>query len=613
MDLRRLTLESANNDRLLSKVEKPSATHSVQFYESHSAFLDSLGEYAAAALRAGASVIVVLTEAHRLGLAERLENSAIDLELAAREDRYICLDAEETLSQFLVEGWPDKPQLFRVAEPVLQRAGLGARRGSGSVFVFGEMVALLWSQGRQDAALYLDKLWSELQKSHSFTLRCAYPMSCFADAAHEAKFCQVCELHDFVLPAESYASLHNDIDRMRMIGALQQKALALRAAIAERERHIERCAQLERRLRHAELVAAQLLEASHDCMKVLDLEGRLVYMSLLGRRLLEIEDFSQIAGKRWTDFWREEDRPRAIAAVAAAKAGEVGSFQGDLSTRSGTKKSWRVRVTPVLGFDGNVERLIAVSRDITDLERSQQIAVQAEKLAAAGRLAATIAHEINNPLEAVTNLIYLAKSAQGVPDEVCKQLEIADRELARVAQLAQQTLGFYRDNSSSKWVSVKELVDDVLLIYERKLRYKRIETAISVQPHLEVFGKQGELKQALSNLIANAIEASKIGGRIWLRARDASNWSNQEEAGVRITVADNGAGMPAEIRQRVFVPFFTTKPGIGTGIGLWVTRSLIEQHGGFMRFRSRQGTGTSMSFFVPDSQTVAERELHQRD
>jgi signal transduction histidine kinase len=201
----------------------------------------------------------------------------------------------------------------------------------------------------------------------------------------------------------------------------------------------------------------------------------------------------------------------------------------------------------------------------------------------------------------VTNLIYLAKTTPGVPNEVCRHLEIADRELARVAQIAKQTLGFYKDNSTRKRVDVEEFLADVLVVYERKLRSKRIVPSISIEPHLKIFGKPGELKQALSNLIANAIDAFAPGGKIWLHVQEARNWVNELEPGVRITVADNGTGMSAEVKRRIFVPFFTTKSNAGTGIGLWVTKCLIEQQGGYLRFRSQQGqkSGTVMSFFVP--------------
>jgi signal transduction histidine kinase len=227
--------------------------------------------------------------------------------------------------------------------------------------------------------------------------------------------------------------------------------------------------------------------------------------------------------------------------------------------------------------------------------------LQAEKLAATGRLAASIAHEINNPLEAVTNFIYLAKTSKGVPEDVYRKLEIADQELARVAQIAQQTLGFYRDNSRSKWINISELISDVMVIFDRRLRYKHLELRLSVGAELTVYAKQGELKQALSNLMANAIDASNDGGKLWLRAQATKNWTNGMEAGVRISLADNGTGMTPEVQRRLFIPFFTTKTDVGTGIGLWVTKALIEKQGGYMRFRSRQGqkAGTVMSFFLP--------------
>ena len=246
-----------------------------------------------------------------------------------------------------------------------------------------------------------------------------------------------------------------------------------------------------------------------------------------------------------------------------------------------------------------MEQLIAVSRDTTELRSAQKAAIQAEKLATAGRQAATIAHEINNPLEAVTNFIYLANP--DVPEEVCRQLAVADRELARVAAIARQTLRFYKDNSKHRWVPVAEVIEDVLTIYDRKMMNKHLEVRIVVDPKLTVYARHGELKQALSNLVANAIDASQDCGKLWLRAQATKKWSNEMEEGVRITLADNGSGMPPEVQRRIFVPFFTTKSEIGTGIGLWVTKCLVEQQGGSLRFRSRQGQkgGTAMSFFVP--------------
>jgi signal transduction histidine kinase len=245
---------------------------------------------------------------------------------------------------------------------------------------------------------------------------------------------------------------------------------------------------------------------------------------------------------------------------------------------------------------------------MTELKSAQQLAFQSEKLAAAGRLAATMAHEINNPLEAVTNFIYLAMTAKGLPEEVCRHLEIADRELARVSQIAQQTLGFYRGTSNDRWISVADLIRDVLMVYDRKLAYKQIEAVVSVAPDLKLYGRQGELRQALSNLLTNAIDASRSGGKIGVRARLSRRWNDGATEGVRITLADNGSGMSREVQKKIFVPFFTTKTEVGTGIGLWATRTLIEQRGGVLRFRSREGdrSGTVMSIFVPNARSTTE-------
>jgi signal transduction histidine kinase len=227
--------------------------------------------------------------------------------------------------------------------------------------------------------------------------------------------------------------------------------------------------------------------------------------------------------------------------------------------------------------------------------------LQAEKLAATGRMAATMAHEINNPLEAITNIIYLARTNPALPEDACRQLELAERELARVAQIAQRTLGFYRDNSRQEWTSVSASIRDVVTLYEPKIQNRQLKVVVEADSELNLHLKPGELKQALWNLLGNAIDASRPGGKIWLRARPSHRWNNAQEPGVRITLADNGSGMAQDVQQRIFVPFFTTKADIGTGIGLWVTKNLIENQGGYLRFRSKQEekSGTVMSFFLP--------------
>jgi signal transduction histidine kinase len=205
-----------------------------------------------------------------------------------------------------------------------------------------------------------------------------------------------------------------------------------------------------------------------------------------------------------------------------------------------------------------------------------------------------VAHEINNPLEAIVNNIYLAKQVKGLPDNVVRYLEVADQELVRVSSLAQQTLGFYRDNAGPAWLNVGKLVDEVLAIYERKLRYKGLRVEREIAPDLRLYTQEGELKQALSNLIANAIDASHDGGCIWVRAR-----SSRQLQSIRISVGDNGIGMSPTVQKQLFTPFFTTKERVGTGLGLWNTKSLMEKQGGRIQVRSRESAGTVMSIILP--------------
>lgn len=593
----------------LGRAAARSCSHTVHFYEDDGLFIESLSGFIGGALEAEGACVVLATSAHCRALTNRLRSFGIDVPFIVSSARLIALDAETTLAQFMVGGWPDEKLFFETLEPAFLQARTALSRPDSTVVAFGEMVNLLCHEGRFEAAVRLEQLWNELARRQSVSLRCAYLINMFADAENREAYRQICEEHGAVIPAESYTAL-NSADRLRMVSSLQQQASTLQSALELRQREMERRRRVEEQLRETEEFARVIVESSVDCVKVLDLEGRIRFVNKPGFKALEITDPNAILGHRWADLWPEEDRVRAQAAVAAALAGSVGSFQGEWRPASGTTKTWDVKITPARGASGEVERLIAVSRDITDLRRAQLAAIHAEKLATAGRMAATIAHEINNPLEAVTNFIYLAQTHEGLPEPVRRQLELADRELTRVAHIARQTLGFYRSTSTSRVMLVSDLIRDALMIYERRLRNKELKVEISVDPELQVFGKDGELRQALLNLTANAIDACQIGGKIWFRAQKTKDWTNGMEDGVRFTLADNGSGMSKDVQRRLFAPFFTTKSDVGTGIGLWVTKCLIEQRGGYMRFRSRQGErcGTVMSFYLPSARPALAAE-----
>ena len=249
---------------------------------------------------------------------------------------------------------------------------------------------------------------------------------------------------------------------------------------------------------------------------------------------------------------------------------------------------------------------VIVLADITDRKLAEYAMRTAEQLAATGRLAHSIAHEINNPLESLVNLIYLAKGT-AVSKEVQAYLEMASVELDRVSRITKQALAFHRDTQHPVPVSVGGLIAEVVALYERVAAPKSVQLVYRERPSLSIRGYSGQLKQVFSNLIRNAIEASPAHGRVTVRVRQARRDGRE---GTSVIIHDNGGGIPSEIQSCIFDPFFTTKEMRGSGLGLWVSRALITNHGGEIRFRSgnTHNRGTTFEVFLPVSGAKASAE-----
>jgi signal transduction histidine kinase len=256
---------------------------------------------------------------------------------------------------------------------------------------------------------------------------------------------------------------------------------------------------------------------------------------------------------------------------------------------------------PIRDADGSISGIIVLGVDVTDSKRAEQVVLQTEKLAAVGRLASSIAHEINNPLESVTNLIFLAKSTAADPTTI-KYLRTAEDELRRVAAITNQTLRFHKQSTKPKPTPAKDLIDSTLTIFQGRMTNSRITLSRRERAVRSVLCFEGEVRQVLSNLIGNAVDAmNATGGRLYLRTREGRNLSTGE-LGIVFTIADSGSGMTPETSSRIFEPFFTTKPLSGTGLGLWVSRDIVDRHKGALRLRSSQrqaSHGTVFTLFLP--------------
>jgi PAS domain S-box-containing protein len=279
--------------------------------------------------------------------------------------------------------------------------------------------------------------------------------------------------------------------------------------------------------------------------------------------------------------------------------GRVDHYDTIRVKKSGERFNVSVTISPIRDESGRVVGASKIARDMSDRRRMESLVIQAEKLAATGRMAASIAHEINNPLESLINLIFLARQNSPPGGKADAHLLTAEQELERVGHIARQTLGYYRDTGAPSEIHLHELLENVLEVYRAKL----ISGGLTVEKRFDDLQKitvsRGEMLQVLSNLVTNAMDAMRGGGILSLSARKVLGPSGD---GIQVTIRDTGTGIKQENLEQIFEPFFTTKGNLGTGIGLWIARQLVERRGGQISVSSSTeigSSGTSVTVFVP--------------
>jgi len=248
-----------------------------------------------------------------------------------------------------------------------------------------------------------------------------------------------------------------------------------------------------------------------------------------------------------------------------------------------------------------------VFRDTTQRRQTEQTLRTSERLTLAGRLSATIAHEIRNPLDTVTNLVYLLQHEQKSNSASTQYLEMASEELTRIAQITSQLLTFHRESRSPIPVSLNEVLESVLVLFSPQIKQNHIVVNKRFETDRSVRGFPGELRQVFSNLVGNAMEAIPSGGQLILHTRESTMASDPSRRGVRVTVLDNGSGIPPGVRKNLYAPFYTTKGEKGTGLGLWISRGIVEKHEGTIHVTSTSGngrSGTAFSVFLPYEQKL---------
>jgi PAS domain S-box-containing protein len=369
----------------------------------------------------------------------------------------------------------------------------------------------------------------------------------------------------------------------------------------------------QKEAREAQRRLAAIVESSDDAIASKDLNGIITSWNKSAERLFGYKA-EEIVGKSILTLIPPELHRDEDMILGKIRRGErIEHFETVRVTKSGERIEVSLTISPVKDEHGKVIGAAKIVRNITENKKIERALRTTEKLAAAGRLAATVAHEINNPLEAVTNLVYLAKRDLPESAKAAGHLKLAQRELERVAHIARQTLGFYRDTSQPLRFSVTKTIDDLLALYEKRFESRNIRVTRQYEGEIEITALAGEIRQAVSNLITNAIDAMPEGGELCIRATPTHEWSNSGHPGVRITVLDTGSGIAPKHRKNLFQPFFTTKEDVGTGLGLWITRNIVEKHHGSIQVKSRMDAerhGTAFSIFLPQEPGLA-HESHR--
>lgn len=332
--------------------------------------------------------------------------------------------------------------------------------------------------------------------------------------------------------------------------------------------------------------------------------------------------------QRWYDYtsttledvsgwgWKNLIHPDHVAQVVQhiERCWAIGEPWEDTFQLRGKDASYRwflSRALPIRDANGNVARWFGTNTDITERKQAEEALVKSERFAAMGRLAGIIAHEINNPLEAISNAFYLLRDHPSLDEEARYYSKLAEEELARVAHITKQTLSFYRESQQAVSVSLVEVLDNVIELQSRRLQVNSIVLDKRFETRGVIQGYPVELKQVFLNIIGNAVQAMPNGGRLRIRLFESLDRRRGRE-GVRVSVYDTGVGIRPEHAKRLFEPFFSTKEAKGTGLGLWISKGIVQKYEGTIRFRSLHLEGrnvTCFSIFIPTSAATQPTEI----
>ncbi len=378
------------------------------------------------------------------------------------------------------------------------------------------------------------------------------------------------------------------------------------------ERHLQAELEQQQELKESRERFQITLNSLGEAVVSTDQAGNVSFLNPVAQKLTEWE-YAAAHGRPLREVLSisdEKTRSETEDPVEAVRRSQsVVGFSNSLILTSRSGRDYPIELTgaPILNERGEVGGVVVVFRDVTQRRQTEQTLRASERLTLAGRLSATIAHEIRNPLDTVTNLVYLLQHDHTGSLLSAQYLQMASDELTRIAQITSQLLTFHREARSPVEVSLTEVLQSVLVLFAPQIKQNHVVVETRFETARCVRGFPGELRQVFSNLIGNALDAMPANGKLILRTRESSLVSDPTRKGVRVTLLDNGSGIPTGVRKNLFAPFYTTKGEKGTGLGLWVSRGIIDKHEGTVHVSSRirEGkSGTAFSVFLPFEQEL---------